>query len=186
MKERDLQDVKVGDIIASLKTVHNSKGRFMEEWTGVLREVTKVAPKRFMVGLRWYDKATGREPGRAGAYAYVLATPEMIAAHETKRRAREAEDAKRHAFHARPDYKDASAIEHLLSEMNPDNHPLDRLTPAEWAALRRRLGALDSGDWSWQCNECGSNEFSSSVSEHDLESLSCTNCGGNEFHKVKA
>ncbi len=39
-------------------------------------------------------------------------------------------------------------------------------------------------EYSWQCNNCGSDEFSSSVSEDDLESLSCTGCGGDEFHKV--
>jgi len=40
-----------------------------------------------------------------------------------------------------------------------------------------------STDYSWQCNECGSDEFTSGVSEDDLQYLSCTNCGGNEFHK---
>ena len=40
--------------------------------------------------------------------------------------------------------------------------------------------------WSWQCNECGSDEFSSGVSEYDIsdDKLSCTNCGCTEFHKV--
>jgi DNA-directed RNA polymerase subunit RPC12/RpoP len=40
--------------------------------------------------------------------------------------------------------------------------------------------------WSWQCNQCGSNEFSPAVSEDDLkdDAMSCTNCGGTEFHKV--
>lgn len=42
----------------------------------------------------------------------------------------------------------------------------------------------EEDDWSWQCNECDSVEYSSSVSEDDLENLSCGNCGANEFHKV--
>lgn len=50
-------------------------------------------------------------------------------------------------------------------------------------AVDRGTGRVKS--WSWQCNECGSDEFSASVSEDDLESLSCTGCGGHEFHKVE-
>jgi len=38
-------------------------------------------------------------------------------------------------------------------------------------------------EWSWECNECGSNEFSGGISEDDLENLACSNCGANEFHK---
>jgi DNA-directed RNA polymerase subunit RPC12/RpoP len=36
----------------------------------------------------------------------------------------------------------------------------------------------------WECNECGSHEFSGAVSEEDIEDeqLSCTSCGGREFH----
>jgi hypothetical protein len=34
----------------------------------------------------------------------------------------------------------------------------------------------------WVCNECGSREYSSSLSEADLEWLACGGCGGNEFH----
>lgn len=37
--------------------------------------------------------------------------------------------------------------------------------------------------WVWECNECGSQEYSSSLQEADLEYLSCSKCGGNEFHK---
>ena len=39
-------------------------------------------------------------------------------------------------------------------------------------------------DWSWQCNECGSDEYSSAVSEEDIDKLTCGRCGANEFHKV--
>ncbi len=34
----------------------------------------------------------------------------------------------------------------------------------------------------WVCNECGSHEYSSSISEEDLTWLSCGNCGSDEFH----
>lgn len=39
-------------------------------------------------------------------------------------------------------------------------------------------------DFVWQCNECGSNEYTSAVSEHDVHTfLACGSCGGDEFHK---
>jgi predicted nucleic acid-binding Zn-ribbon protein len=37
----------------------------------------------------------------------------------------------------------------------------------------------------WQCNECGSDELTDSVSEADLECFRCSNCGSDEFHQVK-
>ena len=36
----------------------------------------------------------------------------------------------------------------------------------------------------WECNECGSQEFTLGISEYDLEKLGCTGCGSNEFHKA--
>jgi hypothetical protein len=36
---------------------------------------------------------------------------------------------------------------------------------------------------SWICNQCGSDEFTFSVSADDLGQMSCTGCGGTEFHK---
>jgi len=36
---------------------------------------------------------------------------------------------------------------------------------------------------SWVCNECGSSEFTSALSEADFEHLACAGCGCNEFHK---
>ena len=41
-------------------------------------------------------------------------------------------------------------------------------------------------DFCWECNECGSQEFTSAFPEKliDAEAVSCTNCGGTEFHKV--
>ena len=42
--------------------------------------------------------------------------------------------------------------------------------------------AQDS-NWAWACNECGTQEFTSALSEADLDYLACSTCGGNEFHK---
>jgi hypothetical protein len=130
VKERTLQDVKVGDLVASMGT----SGPGSPKWTGALHQVERVASKRFRVLGRWRDKSTGREPGHSHGY-YVMATPEMIARHRAAQTAaKEAEDTLK-AFHARPDYRDASAIHFLLDQMSPGEHPLDKLTPAEWAAL---------------------------------------------------
>jgi predicted nucleic acid-binding Zn-ribbon protein len=43
--------------------------------------------------------------------------------------------------------------------------------------------AQPAQEWSWVCNECGSKEFTSVLSEADLEYLACAGCGCNEFHK---
>jgi hypothetical protein len=137
VKERDLQDVKVGDFVASMSHHLNR----VDRWTGTLHEVKNVTAKQFLISGMWFEKATGRQKGRSSAYHYELATPEMIAEWRAKNDARKAEEEKRDAFHDRQDHKDASAIQYLLSEMSPDNHPLDLLSPEEWAHLRKRLGA---------------------------------------------
>lgn len=36
----------------------------------------------------------------------------------------------------------------------------------------------------WECNECGSQEYTMSVSSTDIKDLSCGSCGGSEFHKA--
>lgn len=38
--------------------------------------------------------------------------------------------------------------------------------------------------WCWECNECGSQEFTASVNEEDLDYCACSACGGVEFHKA--
>lgn len=43
-------------------------------------------------------------------------------------------------FESRQDYQDAKAIAAALEHMEPHRHPLDCLTPAEWAAFRQKLG----------------------------------------------
>ena len=50
---------------------------------------------------------------------------------------------------------------------------------------REAVKLVVNPDWAWQCNECGSDEYSCSVSELDIANLSCGNCGANEFHKVE-
>lgn len=42
--------------------------------------------------------------------------------------------------------------------------------------------AASRNDGAWVCNECGSREFTGSVSESDLENLACSSCGGWDFH----
>jgi len=49
-------------------------------------------------------------------------------------------------------------------------------------AIKEAL-AQPAQEWSWVCNECGSSEFASVLSEADLEYLACAGCGCNEFHK---
>ena len=46
-------------------------------------------------------------------------------------------------FESRQDYRDAAEIASIISaeRMDYSDHPLDRLTPAEWAELRRRITA---------------------------------------------
>jgi hypothetical protein len=40
--------------------------------------------------------------------------------------------------------------------------------------------------YAWECNECGSQEFTMCVSEHDVNQLGCGNCGSSEWHKAVA
>lgn len=37
--------------------------------------------------------------------------------------------------------------------------------------------------WHWVCNQCGSAEYNSSVSETDVHKLACSGCGGDEWHR---
>jgi hypothetical protein len=55
-------------------------------------------------------------------------------------RARRERDRQRNlALQQRSDYEDARAIGEMLCSMTHNRHPLDRLTPAQWAILRRQL-----------------------------------------------
>ena len=39
-------------------------------------------------------------------------------------------------------------------------------------------------EFAWECNECGSQEFTMSVLETDVQNLGCGNCGASEWHKA--
>jgi hypothetical protein len=67
------------------------------------------------------------------------ATLEEIADEKAKRAEKVQSRIIRAKFEERQDYKDAKAVNSILEWMEPNNHPLDRLTPAEWAELRKRL-----------------------------------------------
>jgi hypothetical protein len=52
------------------------------------------------------------------------------------------------------------------------------------AAIKAALAQpAQETDWVWVCNECGSPEFTSALSESDLKHLACAGCGCDEFHK---
>lgn len=34
----------------------------------------------------------------------------------------------------------------------------------------------------WECNECGSQQYTTCVSEVDVQNLGCSACGGDEWH----
>jgi hypothetical protein len=69
------------------------------------------------------------------------ATAEEIACEITRRAEKKAESDMLAAFQARQDFKDAVAIRAMIEWISPSDHCLDKLTPAEWAELRRRLEA---------------------------------------------
>ena len=66
---------------------------------------------------------------------------------------------------------------------------LGRFTRTGWAKRElvpklNKVSVADSREYAWQCNECGSNELSSTVGEDQLQYFACGRCGCNEFHKV--
>lgn len=58
----------------------------------------------------------------------------------------------------------------------------------KWLALHelKKIRSSAPKEGSWVCNECGSHEYTGSVSKDDIEDLSCGKCGGNEFHWEEA
>lgn len=36
----------------------------------------------------------------------------------------------------------------------------------------------------WECNECGSQEYTMTINEDDVHRLKCGSCGSSEFHKA--
>jgi hypothetical protein len=67
------------------------------------------------------------------------ATKAEIAAEQAKREARDAERREIDAFRARPEWQDADSIRSAIEMMDHENHPLDKLTPEEWQALRIKI-----------------------------------------------
>ena len=39
-------------------------------------------------------------------------------------------------------------------------------------------------EYVWECNECGSQEYTMCVSESDVQELGCGGCGSSEWHKA--
>ena len=78
---------------------------------------------------------------RMGGWVPRPATKREIKTEIAKRKEKDIARKAQVYFEARQDYKDAKAIHDTLEFMGVDGHPLDRLTPAEWSELRRRLTA---------------------------------------------
>jgi hypothetical protein len=97
---------------------------YEREWSGQTTQVTCLSTERRPTGF-------GLQPRPATKLEIKLAI-----AHRLKIEHRRKEKAK---FEERQDYKDADNIRQLLELMDYTNHPLDRLAPAEWAELRKRL-----------------------------------------------
>lgn len=61
--------------------------------------------------------------------------------------------------------------------------PEERIKELESELALLRSQTADK--FAWECNECGSQEYTMAVSEEDLNCLGCGNCGGDEWHKAK-
>ena len=84
---------------------------------------------------------TADEPPMRNGWVPRPATEIEIADEVARRIERDTERKMKADFEARQDYQDARTIANILEWITPADHPLDRLTPAEWAELRRRLTA---------------------------------------------
>jgi ribosomal protein S27AE len=52
------------------------------------------------------------------------------------------------------------------------------------ASGSKKVSEPEKRDFVWECNECGSQEYTSAVSEEDVNTrLACGSCGGDEFHR---
>lgn len=137
-RTRSLQDVQVGDQLAPMRVNHRVGGE--DEWTGTLRRVSKVTPKRIWLGTSTQiEKDSGREIGGLSGTYYIIATPEMVAEADRKHQEHEEYERKQSEFRHREDYHQAMTISFHLSEMTPDKHPLDCMTAEEWKALRIKI-----------------------------------------------
>lgn len=73
---------------------------------------------------------------------------------------------------------------------NEDDRVLKHQVEGWYRQWNRMTNSNQSPRWTktyaWECNECGSQEYTMSVSEDDVQNLGCGSCGGNEWHKAEA
>jgi hypothetical protein len=81
----------------------------------------------------------GDKPPYGAGWNPRPATEYEISKAEAALQAAEARMVRREEFRARLDYLDAVCIRSAIECMEPDAHPLDALTPKEWAELRQRI-----------------------------------------------
>ena len=72
----------------------------------------------------------------------------------------------------------------LAAKYERDIKPLTKIVPMEQPE-QEPVAWMDA-NFVWACNECGAQEFTSILSESDLEHLACAGCGCDEFHKEAA
>ena len=59
--------------------------------------------------------------------------------------------------------------------------------PTHWTPLTTAPSeTVKAKDYAWECNECGSQEYTMALSEADVQRLGCGKCGGDEWHKAEA
>ena len=52
--------------------------------------------------------------------------------------------------------------------------------------LRAKVPQEPKKQYAWECNECGSQEYTMAVSESDVHELGCGTCGSSEWTKKEA
>ena len=57
--------------------------------------------------------------------------------------------------------------------------------PNEVEVMTTLRSRLAEPAYSWECNECGAQEYTMAVSENDIHRLACGRCGSDEWHKEK-
>lgn len=87
-------------------------------------------------------------------------------------------------------------IEHIgqkLKVTNMKDHGLIELWDDRAVGVLKNIGKRrdlrvpiprEKIEYAWECNECGSQEYTMSVSEEDVEKLGCSGCGASEWHKA--
>jgi hypothetical protein len=107
----------------------------------------KIESKRptaqgWMVFSTWGDQNVTLSDGEVVPHGCREGRPATLTEIEAEQ-AKRAEKAERRklidAFRARPEWEDADMIRSTIEMMEHDNHPLDKLTPEEWRALRIKI-----------------------------------------------